>query len=117
MCGPARTQSAFHAPCRDREIGSSGHRNVQLLSDHPITRSPDHPISFESQLPKKPGAFSGPGDSDLSRRYWTFKATSSITNEVSRLESSVPMKRTLTVCPLKELMSNECCIVTPMNCG
>src|SRR5262249_55541832 len=25
-------------------IGSSGHRNSLLFSDHPITRSPDHPI-------------------------------------------------------------------------
>lgn len=45
----------------------------------------------------------------LLRRYWTLRFTSSSTNEVCRLVSSVPVNLITTVWPMKEFTLNECC--------
>src|SRR5579883_2686300 len=58
---------------------------------------------------KSKGGHCGPQNKSASGRYWTFSATSSITNDVCRLLSSCPRKRTFTVCPLNCDMLNECC--------
>lgn len=46
---------------------------------------------------------------DNCQGYWTFKAVSSSTNEVCKLESSVPIKRILIVWPLNAITLKECC--------
>lgn len=47
----------------------------------------------EEKQQQKTGAAEGPGEFHCCIRYWTVKATSSMTNEVCRLESSLPRKR------------------------
>jgi hypothetical protein len=69
---------------------------------------------------KNPGAICGPGNFTdtqtllngclLNVVYWTFNATSSITNEVCRLVSSTPRKRICMVCPLNAITLNERCV-------
>ena len=57
---------------------------------------------------KKSGTIAAPDLSSVPvTRYWTFKFTSSITNEVCRLESSLAVNLITMVCPMKEFKLND----------